>query len=487
MGRGVAGAIRVAALLTVAVLIVDAAVSLWSGVYLNLGTGVWLALARDVHDGVFYRPIWNGAEYGGTRYFPMLFVPIGALMRLGLPAVHAGVIVSLAGLIALVIAVVLLLERWSVPRPLALLGGALVAAPYFVHQTGFAVRCEPLAAAFAVGGLAVLGPPRPGAPATRRLLLAALLFVCAFATKITCVYAPAAAVIALLVARRTSAALRLALFTAAGAVIFLAIVHVASDGRALEAFRANALAGSDPGSLVGVAALIRPVRLIAGSHILSVVFVLAAAALVPAWRRGGELPVLYLLAAMAVTAVIFTSPGTIITSQIVDAYTAAIVVLIVATARTRPPLQAAACALLIGVALWAAAQNAVRIVRHVRVDLPPAARDRAALLDALGSCRGSMISESGMAPILAGQRPVILDSFALHVIGLTRPEVTASLVDRISRTEFECVVLEQDPTTERGRAWYRNVNLTADIVKATLQHYRFDRVVAGQRIYRAVR
>jgi hypothetical protein len=487
VGRGVAGAIRVAALLTVAVLIVDAAVSLWSGVYLNLGTGVWLALARDVHDGIFYRPIWNGAEYGGTRYFPMLFVPIGALMRLGLPAVHAGVIVSLAGLIALVIAVVLLLERWSVPRPLALLGGALVAAPYFVHQTGFAVRCEPLAAAFAAGGLAVLGPPRVDTPPTRRLLVAALLFVCAFATKITCVYAPAAAVIALLLARRTSAALRLALFTAAGAVIFLAIVHVASDGRALEAFRANALAGSDPGSLVGVAALIRPVRLIAGSHILSVVFVLAAAALVPAWRRGGELPVLYLLAAMAVTAVIFTSPGTIITSQIVDAYTAAIVVLIVATARSRPPLQAAGCAVLIGVALWAAAQNAVRIARHVRVDLPPAARDRAALLDALGSCRGSMIAESGMAPILAGQRPVILDSFALHVIGLTRPEVTASLVDRISRTEFECVVLEQDPTTERGRAWYRNVNLTADIVRATLQHYRFDRVVAGQRIYRAVR
>ena len=228
MGRGVAGAIRVACALTVVVLIADAAVSIWSGIYLNLGTGVWLALARDVHDGVFYRPIWNGVEYGGTRYFPMLFVPIGALMRLGLPAVPAGLIVSLGGLIALVFAVVRLLDRWSVPRPLAMLGGALVVAPYFVHQTGFAVRCEPLAAAFAVGGLVVLGPPHGETPATRRLLLAALLFVCGFATKITCVYAPAAAVVALLIARRTTTAVRLAAFTALGAAIFLAAVYALS-------------------------------------------------------------------------------------------------------------------------------------------------------------------------------------------------------------------------------------------------------------------
>ena len=487
VGRGVAAAIRVASALTVAVLIVDAAVSIWSGIYLNLGTGVWLALARDAHDGVFYRPIWNGVEYGGTRYFPMLFVPIGALMRLGLPAVPAGLIVSLGGLIALVVAVVLLLDRWSVPRPLAMLGGALVVAPYFVHQTGFAVRCEPLAAAFAVGGLVVLGPPRAETPATRRLLLAALLFICGFATKITCVYAPAAAVVALLVARRTAAAVRLALFTAIGALLFLAVLHLASEGRALEAFRTNALAGSDPGSLVGLAALIRPLQLIAGSHILSVVFVLAGAALVPAWRRGGELPVLYLLAALGVTAVIFTSPGTIITSQIVDAYTAAIVLLVFATARIRPPLQAMAAALLIGVALWAAAQNAVRIVRHARVDVPPAASDRAALLDAVRSCGGSLISESAMVPILANERPVVLDPFALHVVGLKRPEVTRSLVDRIDRTEFACIVLEQDPTTERGRAWYRNVNLTGEVAETVLRRYRLDQVVAGQRIYRVAR
>ena len=480
-------AARAAIALTALVLLADSIVSLWTGLYLNLGGGVWLALARDVADGIFYRPIWNGAEYGGTRYFPMLFVPIGVLMRIGVSAVPAGLIVSLGGLAALLFAVVRLLDRWSVPRPLTALGAALVAAPYFVHQTGFAVRCEPLAAAFAVGGLVVIGPPRLEPLTRRRLLLAAILFVGGFATKITCVYAPAAAVAALLIARRWSEAARLAVFTATAAIAFLLAVYLASDGRALEAFRANALAGSDPASLIGVAALIRPLQLIAGSHILSVVFVLAAAAVVLAWRRGAELPVLYLLAAFAVTAVIFTSPGTIITSQIVDAYAAAIVLIVIATARTRPPLRTVASVLLLGIGLWAAAQNTVRIVRHLKVDVPSAARDRSALLEALRSCNGSMISESAMVPILANQRPVMLDPFAFHVVGLTRPEVTRSLVDRINRQEFTCVILEQDLTTDRGRAWYQNVNLTGDVAEAIRQRYRLDQVIAGQRIYRAAR
>jgi hypothetical protein len=237
---GLVAAMRGLIALTAVVLLVDAAVSIWSGIYLNLGTGVWLGLARDVRDGVLYRPIWNGVEYGGTRYFPMLFVPIGGLMRLGLPAVPAGLIVSLGGLLALVVAVVRLLERWSVPPLLARLAGALVAAPYFVHETGFAVRCEPLAAAFAVSGLALLGPPRTEAASTRRLIAVAALFVAAFATKITCVYAPVAAVIGLIVAGRRAGAARLALFTGLGAALFLLTLHAVTQGRALDSFRACA-------------------------------------------------------------------------------------------------------------------------------------------------------------------------------------------------------------------------------------------------------
>src|SRR5436190_5491134 len=96
-------------LLTAAVLAADAIVSISSRFYLNFSSGVWLALARDTHDGVLYRPLWNGVEYGGTRYFPMLFVATAALMRAGVSPVAAAETVSMLGLVAMVAAVFVLL------------------------------------------------------------------------------------------------------------------------------------------------------------------------------------------------------------------------------------------------------------------------------------------------------------------------------------------------------------------------------------------
>jgi hypothetical protein len=101
-------------------------------------------------------------------------------------------------------------------------------------------------------------------------------------------------------------------------------------------------------------------------------------------------------------------------------------------------------------------------------------------------CGGTILSESALIPVLAGQRPVLLDPFAFHVIALNRPDVEKDLVARITRREFSCVVLEQDPSTPKGHAWYTNVNLTRDVMDGMLQHYRLDRTIAGERFFKAV-
>jgi len=475
------------AVLTAMVLVVDALVSLASGTYLNLGSGVWLALARDTHDGVFYRPLWNGSEYGGTRYFPMLFLLSAGVMRTGVNAVTAGVTVSMAGLVMLATAVAVLLKRLAVPSPFVLLGTALSIAPYFVHQTAFAVRCEPIAAAFAIFGLAALTPLEMRAASNPRLLIAATLFVAAFMTKITCVYAPAAATMALLFARRPAAAIKLGTLTAAGALLALGMVHVVSEGRALESFRACALAGSSLLSLLSPVAVTRALQLIGTSHLLTVVFVLVALALLAAPRTLVTLPVLYLLSASAITAVIFTSPGTILTSQIVDAYVAAVVVLTISIGSQVGAGRVAGFAVLTALTLWTAGQNVARTATMIEQGAIRSGRqERQQLIAAVNECSGSLISESPLVPILADQRPVLLDPFAFHVVSLNRPEVGRDLVERIRRREFACLILEQDPATPRGHAWYSNVNLTEAVRDAILESYRYDRTVAGQRFYRAL-
>jgi hypothetical protein len=485
MSRSVNVLIACMVALTAAVLAVDSAISLASGTYLNLGSGVWLALARDTRDGVFYRPLWNGAEYGGTRYFPMLFLPIAGLMRAGVAAVPAGVTVSMLGLAALGAAVALLLRRLAVAPALVALGTALAVAPYFVHQTAFAIRCEPIAAAFAIFGLAALVPLDARSESTRRLLLAATLFVCAFMTKVTCVYAPAAATLTLLIAGRRTAALKLATATALGGVLFLVVLHLVSNGRAIESFRACALAGSSVWSLMTPAAIVRLVQLLGTSHLLTAVFLMTAAAIVLSRRRWPELPVLYVVMACGVTAVIFTSPGTILTSQIVDAYVAAVVLLTTIAAAQSGWRRPAACGVLIALTLWAAAQNIVRISQMVDQDVVRSGREsRGQLVAAVNRCGDRIASESPLIPVLAGRRPVLLDPFAFHVVALNRPDIGDDLVERIRRREFGCVVLEQDPGSPKGRAWYTNVNLTENVMDAVLQHYTLDRTIAGERFYR---
>jgi len=108
------------------------------------------------------------------------------------------------------------------------------------------------------------------------------------------------------------------------------------------------------------------------------------------------------------------------------------------------------------------------------------------LLVALNECEGSIVSESPLIPVFAGQRPVVLDPFAFRVVAMNRPDIGNDLTERLRRREFRCVVLEQDPAIPGGHAWYSNVNLTESVRDAILESYRYDRTVAGERFYRAL-
>jgi hypothetical protein len=286
---------------------------------------------------------------------------------------------------------------------------------------------------------------------------------------------------------RRGAAVKLAGCTAAGALALLGIGNMISSGRALESFRACALAGSSLLSLFSPTAVTRALELIGTSHLLTAIFLLTIVALATSARAWLKLPQLYFFAAAAITAIIFTSPGTILTSQIVDAYVAAIVVLTTAVSAERERRRAVGAAVLIALGVWAAAQNISRIAGMIQAGaVRTGVEDRRNLAGEVKRCGGTVLSESPLIPILAGQRPVLLDPFAFHVVASNQPAVERDLIERITKREFACVVLEQDPASPKGRAWYSNVNLTGSVVDAVTQHYQLERTIAGERFFRAV-
>src|SRR5208337_4912228 len=97
--------------------------------WVNHPAGVLIAMAGDLKDGVFYRPLFGPEGYGGTRYFPLYFVLHALLMKLGVPVLPGAYLLSAVAVVSLLTGVFYLLKGLGVePWLAACSAGALLAA-----------------------------------------------------------------------------------------------------------------------------------------------------------------------------------------------------------------------------------------------------------------------------------------------------------------------------------------------------------------------
>jgi hypothetical protein len=259
-------------------------------------------------------------------------------MKLGLPAVAAGQVVSVASATLLAAGAFVLLRRSGVRSLLASAGAVLVLAPYFMQQVIMSIRAEPLAAAGAVWGLAAV-IDRLGSQTWRRwLFVSCFAFTLAVAAKPTAAYAVAAGVLALAAAGRWRDAAKLAAGCTAGIALVVLVIWLGSAGRATEASGVLALAGLAQWGAVRLGLAARTVALVLTSRYLTAMLVLTLAALATAPRDLLRPQGLLVVAAGAAAAVVLQTPGTIITNQAVEPYVAAALYL-VWVAGTRPALK----------------------------------------------------------------------------------------------------------------------------------------------------
>ncbi|MCK7461266.1 MAG: hypothetical protein MZU84_03950 [Sphingobacterium sp.] len=233
--------IRPMALLAAGIVVASLVVHAWRAVrtaaYVDFVTGVWLTLADDLVHGVFYRPLVGPDGCGGTRCFPLWFVSIGALMRLGLSPVAAGFVVSAVAAASLAAGVRrLLLALRAAARRCG--GGRGLRVRPRVRPAGLLAFAATFSRPRWSSGVSDFScPPRiEERPGMGTLAAAAACFTLAFATKVTSLYAPAGIVVSLLWMARPGAAVRLGGMVAAGVTATVAVVAVASSGRAIESW-----------------------------------------------------------------------------------------------------------------------------------------------------------------------------------------------------------------------------------------------------------
>lgn len=445
--------------------------------YLDQVSGVWIALANDLYHGVFYCPLSGPLGYGGTRYFPLVFVLQAALMKLGGNPIVTGHLLSLASTIALMAGVYALLRRLAVGRLLASCSALLMLCSESTQLALLAIRGDVLPAALAVWGLWACAGPDIG---FRQLAASAAFFTMAFSAKVTAVYAPSAAFLYLFLSGRRRKAWTLATLSAGGFVIVFGTMIVASHGRVLEILLQSVTAGSPWTSI-----LLAPQRFAMYTGVEDLggfPFVVLAAAALMAWpkRIRTDLPPLYLLCAATMILIIFATVGTDY-NHLIDLQAAAVVLLAVWVSRCDRQ-QALFGLAALGFAALLALFPAARNLRH-GLDMLPRKQQFQAVLQAVGDNPKPILAGNPLIPLLAGQTPYVLDPFMFRAFNSRNPRFARPLWEKLRKKDFSAVVTLVDPNSKLGIRVYNQDFFGPGFRKNLLENYKLSMKIKGNYLF----
>ncbi len=448
--------------------------------WVNHPAGVLIAMAADLKEGVFYRPLFGPAGYGGTRYFPLYFVLHALLMKLGLPVLLSAYLLSAAAMISLLMGVFCLLRSLGVEPWLAVCSAAALLAVITGQQSLVSPHADGLASCLNVWGLAVSVRPKLS---RGKVFLASLLFVLAWSAKVNTVFGFAAAFVWLMSTGLTATAWELAGETILGYVLVGAALEFGSQGRFVGIFRACASGG---GGLMGFAAgpwnlLVQIVRLDPAVLLFVALALVALVQVVVTRKFLRNLPALFFVAVLLITAAIFGSPG-LNENLFLDLQVASVVLIASWLAQMTVPLyrQVGICAL--AVIMLMAALPLLRRFKNGDRRFHDHRFQQA--LAAVGDTSKPILSENPVIPVLAGQQPYVLDPWMLRLLRENKPNFGEPLLEGLRHQTFGAVVLcMADPRTKFGQWWYETGQFGPGFAAALTQNYHLVATFDDQRVY----
>jgi Dolichyl-phosphate-mannose-protein mannosyltransferase len=444
---------------------------------LSSPSGVWTAQAVDVFDdGTFYRPLISNLGYGGTRYAPLHPALQAGLMRLGMPPIFSGYLISLVATLAIIAALYTLMRRLGISTFYAAAAASFVLAGNCFREGIAQIHGDPLSLALDLWGLVAVTLLAEHSQRTKFLAiaLAAIFFVLSLATKITSIFGIVTSLIWLTARGQRRQAVLLGLFWIIGVGIFALVTQIASDGRAFAIFRGTASGGGGIGSLLRGPRIFFTVML-RGDHITLGFWILALFTLFlfDATRKG--LPLILFLATTFGTITIFGSPGTDI-NHLMSLQAASILVIGSSFAQFRPERFALAAAIVVLVTL--AILSCWKQILAIAHDQER--RDIESVLHDIrqSTVTGPIYANNPLIPILANQRPYLLDTFMAHLIRQQDPRNGTKLWDDLDHAKFSACIVHYHPA-EWGQDWVKD----DAIIRAHLHRYRLKSVYGAEEVY----
>ena len=194
-----------------------------------------------------------------------------------------------------------------------------------------------------------------------------------------------------------------------------------------------------------------------------------------------NLPALFFVAVLAVTAIIFGSPG-VNENLLLDLQVAAVVLIASWLANATVPLrkQLGICALALVILL-----AAVPLLRKFKNGDRRFHPDRfQKVLAVVGDTHKPILAENPFIPVLAGQQPYVLDPWMLRLLRSRIPNFGEPLLVGLRQQAFGAVVLCMgDPKTKFGQWWYETGQFGPGFASALIQNYRLAATFDDQRVY----
>jgi hypothetical protein len=449
--------------------------------------GAWMNLAKYANEGIVYPPLFDGEQYGGTRWMPLPILLNAAAARITGEYLVSGKLVGLVLTAGLLVLVFFTLRRLETPRALsgALAGSIMATDPGRI--AGTTLGGDVLPVMLQVGALVVASSGRK----KHSLLVAGALAGLALASKTTGVWAALALFTWLGLDRRWR---DLALFGGAfvaTTVLVLGAVELISGGR----FSDNLIVLT----FAGVGGGVGPVR--APNQILYQLanFGLAAWVLVPfavvgalTAQRPRRISVYHIALGWAflLLLVAYTDVGTGF-NQLLDVVV--LTVLAVGHLASRldaSGLRSSLATVLPLVVIWGVATGIVlTLVPDVRATVEGSSlgypmhplADRVAPSD-------EILSEDPYIPLSLGRKPVVLDPFMLRRLDGVDPEAVDQLIERIEHQEFAYLSMIEPltpaDTDTVSRDWWDQFHFGLRVVEAMRRAYVLEGVVDRYYVYR---
>ena len=443
--------------------------------YLDDASGNWTALAKDLTEGVFYRPLQSPDGYGGSRYFPLHFVlHAGFMTAIGDP-IRSGYAVSALSMVLLMSGVYMLLRKSGAPAVLAVSCATFVLAARPAQESLLAIKGDGLAVALSVWGVALCAGEAVGLGS---LVAAVVFFTLAFAAKITAVAGLAGAVLWFWLSGRRRTAAGVLLASGAGMALVAGVIYVGSHGVALDVLRVSASGGATARDILRAPLTLAKQARRVPETLVFIQLGCAAFLLVLFQRKTiTDLPMLYFGGVLAVTTVIFGSPGTD-TNHLLDLHVAS-VVLIASWLTVRGLDDFGRAALLVavlaaGLSLGSGLVNAASEQRRGRF---------ADVLKLIPDTSRPILAQNPLLPVVAGQRAYLLDPFLIRVMAERHAALVEPLWNDFRDQKFAAVVLESDPRDERARSLYRSAILGQRFLEEMERNYEVAGAVGARTVY----